>query len=376
MPLPAPFLDELRTRISVSDVVGRRVRLIKRGREYTGLCPFHNEKTPSFTISDDKGFYHCFGCGAHGDVISFAMHSGGLSFPEAVEKLAGEAGLQVPQASPEERESARRRADLHEVVEAAARWFEAQLAAPVGRAARAYLERRGVTDETRARFRLGYAPEGRGLLRRALAEQGIEDDKLAEAGLIKREEGGAGEPRNYFFNRLIFPITDGRGRAIAFGGRALVEGGPKYLNSPDTPLFHKGRVLYGLATAREACRQQGALIVVEGYMDVLALAGAGIDHVVAPLGTALTEDQIMLLWRLADEPVLCFDGDAAGARAALRAAERALPLVKPGKSLGFVALPPGEDPDSLIAASGADAFSRQIAEPRPLVDVIDRKSVV
>ena len=370
MALPAPFLDELRARVSVSDVAGRRVRLIKRGREYTALCPFHNEKTPSFTVSDDKGFYHCFGCGAHGDVISFVMGSEGLSFPEAVEKLAGEAGLTVPQASPEERETARRRADLHEVTEAAASWFEAQLAAPVGRAARTYLERRGVAEETCARFRLGYAPEGRGVLRRALAERGIDDDKLAEAGLIKREAGSQGEPRDHFFNRLIFPITDARGRVIAFGGRALGEGGPKYLNSPDTPLFHKGRVLYGLATAREAARRHGALIVVEGYMDVLALAGAGLDHTVAPLGTALTEDQIVLLWRLADEPVLCFDGDAAGARAAARAAERALPLVRPGKSLGIVALPPGEDPDSLIAAAGVEAFARHIARPRPLVDVI------
>ena len=366
MALPAPFLDELRARAPVSDVARRRLKLIRRGREYTALCPFHNEKTPSFTISDDKGFYHCFGCGAHGDVISFVMRSEGLSFPEAVEKLAGEAGLSVPRDSPEERAAARRRADLHEVVEAAASWFEAQLQAPAGRAARAYLERRGVAEATRARFRLGYAPEGRGHLRRALA--GIDEARLAEAGLIKGEARGA--PRDHFFSRLVFPITDPRGRVIAFGGRVLGEGGPKYLNSPDTPLFRKGRVLYGLAMAREAARRRGALIVAEGYMDVLALAGAGIEHAVAPLGTALTEEQILLMWRLADEPTLCFDGDAAGERAALRAAERALPLVKPGKSLAFVALPPGEDPDSLIAAHGADGFTRQLVGARPLVEVI------
>ena len=370
MALPNQFLDELRARVSVSDVAGRGVKLIKRGHEYTALCPFHTEKTPSFTINDDKGFYHCFGCGAHGDVISFLMVSEGYSFLEAIENLASKAGLKMPQISMEEHETARRRADLYEIVEAAAKWFEAQLVAPVARAARAYLEHRGVAEDTRAGFRLGYAPREKGALRRALAEQGFTNDKMAEAGLIKLDNSSRDKLQDRFFNRLIFPITDSRGRVIAFGGRTLGDSRPKYLNSPDTPLFQKGRVLYGLANARNAARLQGALIVVEGYMDVLALAGAGIDHTVAPLGTALTKDQIVLLWRLTDEPVLCFDGDEAGARAAARAAERALPLVQPGKSLGIVSLPSGEDPDSLIAAAGSEAFTRRIAHPRPLVDVI------
>ena len=369
MAFPPQFLDELRARLSVSDVVGRKVRLVRKGREHSGLCPFHNEKTPSFTVNDEKGFYHCFGCGAHGDVIGFAMETEGLSFPEAIEKLAGEAGLEVPRASPEERARDVRRATLYDVVEQACLWFEAQLRSPEGRAGHDYLRRRGYSDADIARHRLGYAPDGRGRLAAALKAHGIERGQLVEAGLIKLADNG-GEPRDYFFNRVIFPIGDRRGRIIAFGGRILDDGQPKYLNSPDTPLFHKGRVLYGWANAREAARDSGTVIVTEGYTDVIALVRAGFGYSVAPLGTALTEEQIVELWRMADEPVLCFDGDNAGQRAAFRAANRALPLLKPGKSLRFVVLPAGEDPDSLIRGQGPTAMTALIERARPLVDII------
>ena len=360
MAFPPEFLDEIRARVPLAGVVGRRVKLAKRGREHSGLCPFHNEKTPSFTVSEDKGFYHCFGCGAHGDALGFVMRMEGLSFPEAVERLAGEAGLRVPQASPEERAAARRRADLYDVVEAAAAWFEERLAGSEGAEARAYLESRGLRRETVTSFRLGYAPDRRGMLRAALNARGLDNAQLAEAGLIKLPEApqdapdaaSAGAPRDYFLNRIIFPITDRRGRAIAFGGRALGESRAKYLNSPETPLFHKGRVLYNQARARQAAHDTGELIVCEGYMDVIALGQAGFPAAVAPLGTAITEQQIAVLWRLADEPVLCLDGDQAGRRAGFRAAERALGLLKPGRSLRFAALPEGEDPDSLVRGQG------------------------
>ncbi len=369
MAFPPQFLDELRARISVSEVIAPKVRLTRRGRESTGLCPFHNEKTPSFTANDDKGFYHCFGCGAHGDIISFVMETEGLSFPEAVEKLAAMAGLAVPRQSPEDRERAKDRATLQQVMEQACGWFENQLAQPGGRAALEYLRGRGFSDETIGKFRLGYAPDGRGRLRQALEGRGITLEQITEGGLVKLPEGG-GEPRDYFFNRVIFPITDRRGQVIAFGGRILGDGQPKYLNSPETSLFHKGRVLYNWARARETAREAGTVVVVEGYTDVIALAQAGLPHAVAPLGTALTEEQILALWRMADEPVLCFDGDNAGQRAAFRAAERALPLLQPGKSLRFVALPAGEDPDSLVRARGRNGFEALLQKARPLVDVI------
>jgi len=305
--------------VALAGLIGRRVKLTRRGREHVGLCPFHNEKTPSFTVSDDKGFFHCFGCGEHGDVISFVTRTEGLSFPEAVERLAGEAGLPMPRETPEARTAARRRAGLLEVLEAVASWFEAQLAGPTGASARAYLARRGVLPETDRAFRLGFAPDRRGALREAMHAKGIDDDQLAEAGLIKRPEGGGtggrtggrtggGTPRDYFFDRVVFPITDRRGRVIAFGGRAMGESPAKYLNSPETPLFHKGRILYNLARARQAAHDTDELIVVEGYMDVIALAQAGFPAAVAPLGTALTEEQIAELWRLTNEPILCLDG--------------------------------------------------------------------
>ncbi len=375
MGFPTAFLDELRNRLPLSDLVGRRVRLVKRGREHSGLCPFHNEKSPSFTVSDDKGFYHCFGCGAHGDVIKFAMETEGLSFPEAVERLAGEAGLEVPRESPEARQRAERAATLYDVLEAAARWYEEQLAAAKGEEARGYLKGRGLDQACRKRFRLGFAPDERGLLRKALHAKGIDDEKLIAAGLMKKGEDGS--LRDYFFNRVMIPITDRRGRIIAFGGRALGESPAKYLNSPDTDLFHKGRVLYNLAGARQAMSAKSGsgearLVVVEGYMDVIALADNGFPGAVAPLGTAVTEEQIQELWKLSDEPILCLDGDNAGLRAALRAAERALPLLRPGRALRFAFLPKGEDPDSLVRGAGAQALAAILEGSESLFEALWR----
>ncbi|HLJ63670.1 MAG TPA: DNA primase, partial [Stellaceae bacterium] len=344
MSFPPAFLDELRRRLSLAERVGRRVKLIRRGREFIGLCPFHNEKTPSFSVVEEKEFYHCFGCGAHGDIISFCMQTESLSFPEAVETLARQAGLDLPKPDPEARARFEARVSLQQAIEAACVFFEERLASAQGAPARAYLERRGLDPATITRFRLGYAPEGRQALKRALGEK-FPDSMLIEAGLIRKGEDGASF--DYFHHRVMFPISDRRGEIIAFGARTLGDGQPKYLNSPETPLFQKGQVLYGLATARAAAARQPQAIVTEGYLDVIALQRAGFTTAVAPLGTALGEAQLAELWRMAPEPVLCFDGDAAGERAAARALERALPLLKPGFSLRFASLPAGEDPDTL-----------------------------
>jgi DNA primase len=364
---PPGFLDELRDRISLSGLIGRRVKLVRRGREFAGLCPFHHEKTPSFYVVEDKSFFHCFGCGAHGDVIGFAMRADNLDFIEAVEKLAGEAGLAIPQATPQERERAQRQKTLLEATEAAAAFYEQRLWAPGGARAREYLHRRGLDPEIIRRFRLGWASEDRQALRRALNAE-FSDPLLVEAGLLHRSEEG--EPSDYFRNRLMFPISDRAGRVIAFGGRVLGDGQPKYLNSPDSPLFEKGRVLYGWSAARAAVirDEEGSpgAIVTEGYTDVIALHQAGFATAVAPLGTALTEFQLHELWRLTPEPLLCFDGDAAGQRAAARAMRRALPLLRPGQSLRFVSLPAGEDPDSVVRQGGRGAFDQILAAARPL----------
>ena len=368
------FLDEIRTRLPCSEVVGRRVKLARKGREHAGLCPFHNEKTPSFWVNDEKGFYHCFGCGAHGDVIGFAMRIDNLSFPEAVEKLAGEAGLELPRFTPQERERAKRQQTLHEVVEAACAWFEAQLKGPGGEPGRAYFAGRGLGAETIARFRLGYAPDGRENLKTALKAAGVPEALMLEAGLIVKPEDGR-ESFDFFRGRVMFPIMDRRGRVVAFGGRILGDGQPKYLNSRETPLFDKGRTLYALDKARVgvaggAGRAPAELVVCEGYMDVIALHEAGFAGAVAPLGTAITETQIETLWKLTPEPVLCLDGDAAGQRAALRAAERVLPLLKAGFSLRFARLPPGDDPDTLVRRQGPAALVELLGRARPLVDIL------
>lgn len=367
MGFPPGFLDELRQRILLSETVGRKVRLVRKGREYTGLCPFHNEKTPSFWVNDEKGVYHCFGCGASGDAIEFTIRTEGLAFPDAVGRLAGLAGLRVPETSPEEREVAEQRNTIFEALEAAAAWFQRQLRESQGDAAKAYFKSRGVAGETAARFRLGYAPDKRAALHAHLQAAGFADAVLVDAGLVGRPEDG-GTLYDRFRGRVIFPIADIRGRVIAFGARALGDQKPKYLNSPETPVFQKSRVLYGLAQSRKAAYDGADLIVAEGYMDVIALHQAGFHAAVAPLGTALTEDHLKLLWRYGAEPVLCFDGDDAGQRAAARAAERALPLLTPGHSLRFALLPKGEDPDSILKREGGGAFKVLLDTARPLVD--------
>ena len=369
MAFPPEFLEELRLRITLSSLIARRVKLQRRGREHTGLCPFHKEKTPSFTVNDDKAFYHCFGCGEHGDAIGFVMGTEGLSFPEAVERLAAEAGLEVPKAGLEERARAVRRAGQIELLEAATAWFQTQLGDTEGRAARDYLAGRGLRQETITAFGLGFAPAARGRLTAALGAQGFDGKALVEAGLVKLPEDG-GPPRDHFFNRIMFPIRDRRGRVIGFGGRTLGDSKAKYINSPETSLFHKGSQLYNIDKALKAVRDHREVIVAEGYMDVIALAQEGFPAVVAPLGTAVTDEQIEALWRLDREPLLCLDGDAAGRRAALRAAERALPLLKPGCSLRFAFLPEGEDPDSLLKARGAQALRDVLERALPLVDIL------
>jgi len=366
--LSPQFLDELRSRTSLSALIGRSVKLQKAGREYRACCPFHNEKTPSFYVNDDKGFYHCFGCSAHGDAIRFLTDAKGLPFMEAVKELAQAAGMELPAPDPRSAEKAERATGLIAATDAAQSWFTEQLQGIAGGEARAYLARRGVPDALARAFGLGFAPDTRGKLKSALAAYGT--DTLIEAGLLISVEGK--EPYDRFRGRLMIPIRDARGRTIAFGGRIIDSGEPKYLNSPDTPLFDKGRTLFNLDRAGPASRKADRLIVVEGYMDVIALAKAGIDEAVAPLGTALTEAQIERLWRLAPVPILCFDGDAAGQKAAVRAAMRALPMVAPGRSLRFVTLPAGQDPDDLVRSGGRAAIDAAFTQATPLVDLLWR----
>lgn len=369
MTLSPQWLDELRARIKLSSVIGRTTRLTKAGHEFKACCPFHNEKSPSFTVNDQKGFYHCFGCGAHGDVIRWMTDHRGLAFMDAVKELAAEAGMEVPAPDPRSAQSAQQANTLHDVMAAAQAWFVGNLAAPEGAKARVYLATRGFNACTMERFGFGYAPEGRQALKEALKQ--FPEGLLIEAGLrIAVDEK---EPYDRFRGRLMLPIEDARGRVIAFGGRILdahKTDAPKYLNSPDTPLFDKGRTLYNLHRAGPASRQSGRIVVVEGYMDVIALAAAGIEDAVAPLGTALTERQIEMLWRLVENPVLCFDGDAAGQRAAMRAVTRALPLLRPAHSLRIVRLPAGLDPDDLIKRDGPRAMQALLAQPVTLLDVL------
>jgi DNA primase len=369
--LSPAFLEELRARVPLSPVVGRRVKLVRAGREWKGCCPFHNEKTPSFYVNDDKGFYHCFGCGAHGDVIRFLTEQEGLGFIDAVKQLATQAGMEMPADSPEAREKAVFNDSLQALAERAAAWFAAQLQAGGGAAARDYLARRGVTPAKVKAFGLGFSPDSRSGLKTALKDAG--EERLVEAGLLGRTDDG--ETYDRFRGRLMFPIRDPRGRVVGFGGRALGDGRPKYLNSADGPLFDKGRLLYNLDRAGPVARKAGRLVVVEGYMDVIGVAQAGIAELVAPLGTAMTEAQLALAWALVDEPILCFDGDGAGQRAALRACLRALPLLLPGKSLRIATLPPGQDPDDLVKSGGAAAFETVLAAANPLIEHLWRSEI-
>ena len=369
MSLTPQWLDELRARITLSGVISRTTRLTKAGHEFKACCPFHSEKSPSFTVNDAKGFYHCFGCGAHGDVIRWMTDQRGLSFMDAVKELASEAGLEMPAPDPVAAKRAEQQSGLHEVMAAAQAWFVERLASDEGAKARAYLATRGFDGHTVERFGFGYAPEGRQALKAALSQ--FPEEMLVEAGLRIAVEDK--DPYDRFRGRLMLPIEDARGRVIAFGGRILdvqKTDAPKYLNSPETPLFDKGRTLYNLHRAGPASRQTGRMVVVEGYMDVIALAAAGFSDAVAPLGTALTERQIELLWRMVETPVLCFDGDAAGQRAAMRAVTRALPLLRPAHSLSIVRLPAGMDPDDLLRRDGAKALESLLAQPSSLLDLL------
>lgn len=374
MSLPDGFIDEIKARVRPSDLIGRSVALKRQGREWVGLSPFKKERTPSFFVNDEKGFYHCFASQKNGDVISWLQETQGLSFMEAVEALASEAGLDMPKPDPEAARTEERKKSLVEWMEAAQDFFARKLKSSEASEARAYLERRGLTMKDCERFAIGYAPNSRRALKDFLVAQGARIAELVETGLLIAPEDH-GEPYDRFRDRVMFPIHDPRGRLVAFGGRALSkEARAKYLNSPETSLFHKGACLYRFPEARRFAAdpqvKARGLIVAEGYMDVIAFARAGMGHAVAPLGTALTEDQLRLLWRAGGEPVVCLDGDSAGVRAAATAAERALPLLEAGRTLRFVFLPEGQDPDDMLRERGRDALREAIAEPRPLIDVL------
>ncbi len=367
------FLDELRAKISIVDVVGAKVKLVRKGREYQACCPFHNEKTPSFTVNEAKGFYHCFGCGAHGDIIKFEMEANGLTFMEAVEKLAHKAGLQVPRIKQESKEQVEKRASQYDIMEMAAKFFEKNLKLTGGTQAREYLARRGFDENIIAKFRLGYAPSGNGL-KALLTSKGIDEKEMAELGLIAVPEDKARRSHDFFRDRVMIPIMDKRGRVIAFGGRIMNDGQPKYLNSPETPIFNKRRVLYNLNNAREAGYEEKSLIICEGYMDVIAMDKYDVHYAVAPLGTALTEDQIQEAWKVVGEPTCCFDGDSAGVRAAIRSIDRALPILKAGYSLKYAFLPDKLDPDEFLKARGRDEFLKVVNDTVPLKDLLWRKN--
>jgi DNA primase len=380
MRFPPTFLDDIRARVSLSSVIGRRVAWDRRksnpGKgDYWACCPFHNEKSPSFHADDRKGRYHCFGCKASGDIFTFLVEKEGVAFPEAVERLAQEAGLPMPRLSEADQEREEKRASLYDVMEISTKFFEAELHTARGAKARGYLSDRHLTPSIQKEFRLGYAPDDRSALRNHLAAAGIAVEQMVEAGLLVSGEGVA-SPYDRFRDRVMFPIRDPRGRVIAFGGRALKPDVPaKYLNSPETPLFHKGAVLYNHDKARQPAHEKGTIIAVEGYVDVIAMHRAGLTHAVAPLGTALTAEQLALLWRAAPEPILCFDGDGAGLKAAYRALDLALPLLSPGHSLRFVFLPEGKDPDDLLNTEGPDALQEAVAAAEPMADVVWRRAL-
>ena len=372
------FLEELKARVRPSDVVGRHVKLKRQGREFGGLAPFTNEKTPSFFVNDEKGFYHCFSSGKHGDAISFLMEVEGLSFPEAVEALATMAGMEMPAADPQAEARAARNKETVSWMERAQEFFEKTLYRGDGEGARDYLKGRGLSKTAAKAFGMGFAPDNFSALKDELIAQGARPQQLIEAGLLVEPEDRSRQPWDRFRDRIMFPIHDTRGRLVAFGGRAMKKDAKaKYLNSPETPIFQKSKLLYNYHRARKALAEPTnsarGMIVAEGYMDVIALSRAGFTHAVAPMGTALTEDQLELLWRVGPEPILCFDGDKAGVRAAFRSIERALPMLRPGQSLRFAMLPEGQDPDDLIRASGPPAMQQVLDNALPLVDMLWRR---
>lgn len=367
------FIDELRARVSIADVVGAKVKLTKKGREYQGICPFHNEKTPSFTVNESKGFYHCFGCGAHGDIIKFEMEANGLPFIDALQKLAHQAGLQMPQLSAKDKKEEDERKSLYEIMETACAFFERELRMPDGASGLKYFtEKRGLSPETLKKFRLGFAPNNNALMAH-LKAQGIDEKDMKELGLIAIPEDTSRRPHDFFRNRVMIPITNKQGKIIAFGGRVMEKIEPKYLNSPDTPIFNKRRNLYNLDKAREVAYKEKKLIICEGYMDVIALDRYGFGYAVAPLGTALTEEQIAEAWRVCPEPILCLDGDSPGVKAAMRAVDRVLPMLKAGYSLQFLFLPDNQDPDEYLQAHGHDSFAALMRKTSPLIDILWRK---
>lgn len=371
MSLSPQFLDELRARTTLSALIQRTVPLKRAGREWKACCPFHQEKGPSFHVNDEKAFYHCFGCGAHGDAITWLVENNGLQFMDAVKELAAAAGMDVPASDPRQAARDRELGEMFDIMAQADRWFQTQRGDDALGALR-YIAERGLDASKISEFGLGYAPRGRGAPRLLDAMASIDVEKLITLGLVKRREEGerAGEIYDTFRGRLMFPIHDVRGRVIGFGGRIIGQGEPKYLNSPDTPLFDKGRTLYNAHRASPAARKSGRLVIVEGYMDVIAFCRAGVTEVVAPNGTALTEAQISLAWRMADVPILCMDGDKAGKAAMARAAIKALPLLEPGKSLAFVTPPTGQDPDDILREKGAETVQALLEQPRQLVDVL------
>ena len=378
MSLPPGFLDELRNRLSLAQVVGRKVMWDQRksnaGKgDFWAPCPFHQEKTASFHVDDRKGYYYCFGCHAKGDAISFVRETENVSFPEAIEILAREAGMPIPERDPRAQEKADRRSELIDVMEQAVQWYRLQLKTTAAAEARDYLARRGLSPAAQERWEIGFAPPGWEGLREALGGKGVSNDLMLEAGLLKPSDKGKA-PYDIFRNRIMFPIRDARGKAIAFGGRAMdPSDNAKYLNSPETLLFDKGRSLFNHGPAREAAGKGHPLIVAEGYMDVIALSEAGFPAVVAPLGTAITEDQLRLLWRIAPEPIIALDGDTAGLRAAMRAIDVALPLLEAGQSLRFALMPEGQDPDDLIRAQGAGAMRKVLDAAIPMVALLWRR---
>lgn len=373
--IPQRFIDDLLARTDIVDLIGSRVQLKKTGRNHSALCPFHQEKSPSFTVSADKQFYHCFGCGASGNALRFVMEFDRLNFPEAIEALAGRAGMEVPREgeSDEQRQQARVQAKRQEeavnLLELGTRFYQQQLASPAAHQAHEYLSRRGLSDDIVSRYAIGYAPAGWDTLKRHLSEKGVDENVQVEYGLLVRKEE-AGRSWDRFRDRVIFPIRDWKGRTIGFGGRVLGDEKPKYLNSPESPVFHKGRELYGLYETRVQSKRPERMLIVEGYMDVVALAQHGVDYAVATLGTATTDEHLRRLFRLVDEVVFCFDGDAAGRQAAHRALNTVLPLMIDGRQARFLFLPDGEDPDSLIRQEGGEAFEQRIVRAGSLTEYL------
>lgn len=368
------FIDELRAKVSIVDIVGQKVKLVRKGREFSGLCPFHNEKTPSFTVNEAKSFYHCFGCGAHGDIVKFEMEANGLPFMDALEKLSRKAGVPMPQMSAENKQESDKRKSYYEIMDMACKYFEKNLKLTGGREALDYLYNRGFEEEQISRFRMGYAPNNNGL-RAMLLSKDVAETDIISLGLAGISEKGNSKGYDFFRNRLIIPIMDRQGRVIAFGGRILGEGQPKYLNSPDTPVFNKRQTLYNLHNAREKAYEAEQLIICEGYMDVIALDKFGYPNAVAPLGTALTEEQILQAWRVAPEPILCFDGDSAGVRAGVRSIERALPILQAGNSLKYAFLPDRMDPDDFLKAKGREAFEKLLQETDTMANLLWKKNL-